>query len=282
MLQYFKMLLSGDDYLKKSYTTQGVIISLFKAALYFGIWILVQFIVVNFAAAVLSIKFPSADEYKLTEMIDNLSIELNILVGCLTVLVLAVLAKAQKDTLTKRASITKYPRQFMFTVIIMGVATSYAIMLIMGLLQKAELLPQSWVDSQNAAYSDVYSASPFMQFLSVGFVAPLVEEILFRGCILGALKKEMHPWAAIVISAVIFGVAHGTPLAMIYATGLGILMGWITVRFNSIVPALYFHMAYNCSVAYSGGVSLSIAVLSIPILIFEIVSIKNYFRGKKE
>lgn len=282
MLQYFKMLLSGDDYLKKSYTTQGVLVSLLKAALYFGLWILIQFVVVSFAATVLSIKFPSADEYKLTEMVDSLSLELNILVGCLTVLVIAILAKAQKDTLTKRASITQYPRQFMLTVIIMGVATSYAIMLIMGLLQKAELLPQSWIDSQNSAYSDVYSASPVMQFLSVGFVAPLVEEVLFRGCILGALKKEMHPWAAIIVSAALFGAAHGTPLAMIYATALGILMGWIALRFNSIVPALYFHMAYNCSVSYSGDVSLGIAVLSIPILIFEIMSIKNYFRGKKE
>lgn len=282
MLQYFKMLLSGDDDLKKSYTTVGVLISLLKAALYFGLWILVQFVVVSFVATALSIKFPSADEYKLTEMVDSLSTELNILVGCLTILIIAILAKAQKDTLTKRASINKYPRQFMLTAIIMGVAASYAIMLVMGLLQKAELFPQSWIDSQNATYADVYSASPFMQFISVGFIAPLVEEILFRGCILGALKKEMHPWVAIVISAVIFGVAHGTPIAIIYSTALGILMGWIAVTFNSVVPALYFHMAYNCAVAYSGGVSLGIAVLSLPILIFEIMSIKNYFRGKKE
>ena len=268
--------------MKKTYTTHGVAISLLKAILYFGLWILVQFIVVNLAASVLYLKFPSADEYKMTEMINGLSLELNVIVGCLTVLTIAILAKAQRDTLSKRANIDKYPRQFMLTVIIMGVATAYAIMLIMGLLQKAEVFPQSWVESQNSTYSDVYSASALMQFISVGFVAPLAEEVLFRGCILGVLKKEMHPWAAIIISAALFGVAHGTPIGIIYSTALGIIMGWLTVTFKSIVPSLYFHMAYNCAVAYSGGVSLGIAVLSLPILIFEIMSIKNYFRGKKE
>ena len=268
--------------MKKAYTTQGVIISLLKALLYLGLWFLIQFVVINLAASVLYLKYPSADEYKMTEMINGLSLELNVMVGCLTVLVLAIFAKVQRDTLTKRAGINKYPRQFILTVIIMGVATSYAIMLIMGLLQKADIFPQSWVESQSSTYSDVYSASAFMQFISVGFVAPLAEEVLFRGCILGVLKKEMHPWAAIIISAALFGIAHGTPIAIIYSTALGILLGWIALTFNSIVPALYFHMAYNCAVAYSGGVSLGIAVLSIPILIFEILSIKNYFRGKKE
>ena len=121
-----------------------------------------------------------------------------------------------------------------------------------------------------------------MQFLSVGFVAPVMEEILFRGCILSTLKKEMHPWIAIVISAALFAVAHGTPIGIMYAFILGLIMGWLAVTFKSIVPTILFHMAYNCTLAYSGGISLGIAILSLPILAFEIISIKNYFRGNKE
>ncbi|MBO5261737.1 MAG: CPBP family intramembrane metalloprotease [Clostridia bacterium] len=268
--------------MKKKYTSTGVLLSLLKAILYFGLWLLIQFVVVNFAASVIKIKFPSVDDYDLTEMVNGLSLEINIIVGALTVLVLALFAKLQKDTLSKRASINKYAGGFTVSLVIMGIATCYAITLIMGLLEMAHIFPQSWVDSQSSAYQDVFAASPFMQFLSIGFIAPLMEEVLFRGCILGVLKKEMHPWVAIIVSAVLFGVAHGTPIGILYATCLGILMGWLSVTFNSIVPTLIFHMAYNCTVAYSGGVTMGIAVLSLPILCFQIISIKNYFRGKKE
>ncbi len=282
MLQYFKMLLSGDDFLEKNYSPRGVILSLSKAILYFGLYVGMQFIVINFAALVLSWKFPSADSYKLTEMIDSLTLELSIAVGALTVIALAVIAKLRRTSLSEEADIKKSKGHFTFTLIIMGVASAYAIMLIFGLLEEAGVFPESWINAQSSAYTEVYLASPLMQFISVGFVAPLMEEILFRGYILGTLKKEMHPWIAIVISAAIFGVAHGTPIGLMYTFVLGIIMGWLAVTFKSIVPTILFHMAYNCTVAYSGGVSLGIAVLSLPILAFEIISIKNYFRGNEE
>ena len=268
--------------MKKKYTTQGVAISLIKAVLYFALWILAQFVVVNFAALVISRKFPVSSSSELTEMVEGMSLEINILVGALVVIVLAVFSMLRKTTLSKDACINKYPPQFTITTIIMGVAVAYAIMLAFSLIQKTGILPDSWFQAQESAYSDVYSASPFMQFISVGFVAPVMEEILFRGFMLGALKKEMHPWAAIVVSALFFSVAHGTPIGMIYTFFLGIIMAWLTIKFKSIVPSLLFHMAYNCAVAYSDGVSMGVAILSLPILFFEFMSINNYFRGKKE
>ncbi len=268
--------------MENKYSAKGVAFGLLKCLGYLALLFAVQLLVVNFAAVVLTIKFPSIDEYQLTAMIDSLTNELNIFVGALTILLLAVLSMLRKDSLSKRASINKFPGKFTLNLAIMGVSASYAVTLVLGLLTMANLLPQSWVAIQNDAYSGILSSSPMLQFLSVGLMAPLVEEILFRGHILGALKKEMHPWIAILISAVFFGVSHGTPIGIIYATALGIVMGWLTIAFDSIVPSLLFHIAYNCTVAYSGGVSLGIAVISIPILIFEIMIIKNYFRGKKE
>lgn len=268
--------------MEKNYSPRGVILSLSKAVLYFGLYVVVQYIVVNFAAMVLSLKFPGADSYKLTEMIDSLSLELNVAIGALTVVALAVLSKLCKSSLSEEADIKQSKGHFTFSLIIMGVATAYAVMLILGLLEQAGAFPDSWINAQSSAYTEVYLASPFMQFISVGFVAPVMEEILFRGYILGTLKKEMHPWIAIVISAAIFAVAHGTPIGLIYTFALGLIMGWLAVTFKSIVPTILFHAAYNCTVAYSGGVSIGIAVLSLPILAFEIISIKNFFRGNKE
>ena len=176
----------------------------------------------------------------------------------------------------------KAPGRFYINTVIMGVSTAFAIALVLGLVEMSGIIPDSWVQAQNDTYSDVNAASPLMKFLSVGLMAPIVEEILFRGLILGTLKKNMHPWIAILLSALLFGVAHGTPIGIIYATGLGILMGWLFVKFNSILPVMVFHIAYNCTVAYSEGISLPVAIISIPILVFEIIDIKRYYRGKQK
>ena len=268
--------------MKNNYSTKGVAFALLKAVLYFGLYILIQIAVTNLVYGIIVLKFPGFDNYKLTEIMESLSLELNMMGGALTVFALALIAKLNKSSLSQAAEIKKYSGHFTFTLLIMGVASAYAIMLIFGLLEKAGVFPESWLRAQTEAYQFVYNAGPFMQFAGACLVAPVMEEILFRGFILGALKKEMHPWIAISVSAVLFAVAHGTPIGIMYTLLLGLLMGWLTVTFKSIVPSILLHIAYNCTVAYSGGVSLGIAVLSLPILAFEIYSITNYFRGKKE
>lgn len=268
--------------MKKTYSTRGVAISLLKVVLYFALYLAIQIAVINIIYGILVLKFPSFDSYQLTEVMEALSLEINI-IGCiLTVAALALIAKLNKSSLSHAAEIKKYPGGFTLTLLIMGVASAYAIMLIFGLLEEAGIFPESWIKAQSSSYRDVYSAGPFMRFISVCVVAPIMEEVLFRGFILGSLKKEMHPWIAVAVSAVVFAIAHGTPIGIMYTLLLGLLMGWLTVTFKSIVPSVLLHMAYNGTVAYSGGVSLGIAVLSLPILAFEIYSIKNYFRGKKE
>ncbi len=260
-------------------TPLGAATAILKALLYFGFWFLVQMLVVSFVSAAVSVANPGLDENGLLEYVNGLSIEMNILVGCVSVLGLALAARLRGTTLSKKANIRPYPPHFTLSVVIMGITAAFAIAFVLALVQIAGLIPDSWIAVQSDTYSDVAAANPFMQFLSVGFIAPVAEEILFRGFIFGTLKKDMHPWAAIVISAVIFGVAHMTPLGIIYATGLGILLGWLAYRFNSIVPALFFHMAYNCTQAYSGGISIIAAVISIPILFLLISSISKYYRG---
>ena len=232
------------------------------------------------ATFIISYANPGLDAVGVGEMLDSMSLEVNMLVGCATVLFLAIVAYLRGSTLSRKALIRPYPPHFTVSFILMGVATSFAIGFLLTIALISGIIPESWLAVQNDAYSDVVLANPFMQFLSVGFVAPVAEELLFRGFIFGTLKKEMPPWVAILISAVIFGVAHMTPLGIIYATGLGILMGWLTWRTGSVVPSLFFHMAYNCTQAYSDGLPIIIAVVSIPILILLILSVNKFYRGE--
>ena len=87
-------------------------------------------------------------------------------------------------------------------------------------------------------------------YVSVGLLAPLAEELVFRGAILRALLQWCkRPWIAIAISAVFFAVAHMNPAQLPHAFLIGLLIGWMYYRTDSIVPGVVYHWINN-SVAY--------------------------------
>ena len=88
-------------------------------------------------------------------------------------------------------------------------------------------------------------------YLSIGLLAPLSEEIVFRGAILKSLlKKSTLPvWGAIVLSAFMFSLIHMNPAQMPHAFVIGILLGWMYQRTGSILPGMAYHWANN-SAAY--------------------------------
>lgn len=82
--------------------------------------------------------------------------------------------------------------------------------------------------------------------LSIALVAPIVEELLFRGAIMGHLLKQGHsPRTAILASALVFGVIHLNPAQILFAFCLGCVFGWITWRTRSLLPAVLGHILNN-------------------------------------
>ncbi len=82
--------------------------------------------------------------------------------------------------------------------------------------------------------------------LSMALLAPLVEELMFRGAIQGyLLHRCSRPWVAIVVSALVFGIIHMNPQQVVYATSLGIVFGWIYYRTRSLLPVIVGHVLNN-------------------------------------
>ena len=79
---------------------------------------------------------------------------------------------------------------------------------------------------------------------SVAILTPFAEELLFRGFILGMLMKRYEDTTAIVISSLIFAIAH-EPIAMGLAFGGGLLYGWVRVRTGSVIPGMMAHAIWN-------------------------------------
>ena len=63
--------------------------------------------------------------------------------------------------------------------------------------------------------------------LSMGIIAPLAEEIVFRWLIYLRLRDYMRMGAAAVISGLIFGIYHGNLVQAVYASLLGIVFAYI-------------------------------------------------------
>ena len=82
--------------------------------------------------------------------------------------------------------------------------------------------------------------------ISITIMAPLVEELLFRGAIQGyMLRKGMKPLHAILIASAIFGIVHMNPVQIPFAFAIGLIFGWLYYRTGSVVPGIIGHFINN-------------------------------------
>jgi membrane protease YdiL (CAAX protease family) len=106
------------------------------------------------------------------------------------------------------------------------------------------LVPDEW-DSSRAA--------PFIAFfLAVTILAPIVEELTYRG--LGF--SLVAPWGvvlAVIATGLLFGLTHGLLVGLPVLAFFGIVVGWLRARTDSVYPGMLLHGTFN-------GVALLVAV----------------------
>ena len=138
----------------------------------------------------------------------------------------------------------------------------YGIIVLSVVVALSSLFPSAWFEEQlpdamtTDLLQDVFEAlmrSP-MGYVAVGLLAPLTEELVFRGAILRALllwlgdkrlSQSTATWTAIAVSALLFAIVHLNPAQMPHAFLLGLLLGWIYCRTHSILPGIIFHWINN-------------------------------------
>lgn len=87
-------------------------------------------------------------------------------------------------------------------------------------------------------------------FITVCILAPIIEEILFRGILLrGLLQNGTSPIIAILLSSVLFGLAHMNPWQFLGAGLLGAIFGFVYFRTKSLWLCMFLH-ALNNSISF--------------------------------
>lgn len=110
----------------------------------------------------------------------------------------------------------------------------------------------------NGFWEKIFTASfgdtaDWKVFIAVALVAPVVEEMFFRGLILKGYLKHYSVRKSLIISALLFGIAHFNPWQFVTAIIIGIAIGWFYERTDSIVPSVYAH-ALNNSMGFIVGI----------------------------
>lgn len=81
--------------------------------------------------------------------------------------------------------------------------------------------------------------------LVLALLAPIVEELIFRGLLFGWLEGRWGSRLAVAVSTAAFAAAHYEPAHAILVLPLGLLFGWLRWRTGSILPSLFSHIANN-------------------------------------
>ncbi len=95
---------------------------------------------------------------------------------------------------------------------------------------------------------------PLTIFVSV-IIAPVGEELLCRGLTFHYAKKVVQGmrnrraafWIANALQALMFGVMHGNLVQGSYAFALGLGLGWLRFRYDSLYPSMLAHLVVNLS-----------------------------------
>ena len=103
------------------------------------------------------------------------------------------------------------------------------------------------IETQGEQISQLFGGldSPVWFFVVGAILAPLVEEIFFRGFLFQGFRARYGWVRALLLSSAIFGVAHLDPVAIIPTFILGCLLGYLYQRSNSIWPGVIFHAIIN-------------------------------------
>lgn len=91
---------------------------------------------------------------------------------------------------------------------------------------------------------------PVIMIIMTVIMAPIFEEIIFRGIIQkGLINKGTEPWKAILYASIIFGVVHGNPWQFISAVMLGCVLGLVYYKTKSLLLPMLLHAFNNLTLS---------------------------------
>lgn len=221
--------------------------SLLAAFIYFLVYLACQFAVV-FACMLVETLF----EFSVGEM------EMTVAAGILTLLAYYLMFRRRKKNLFSEMKLVKLRLPSCLLMVFLGALLNFATIFILELIP----FPEAWLSQYGEMSSVITDSAVWLQVLTSIIVAPIVEEVVFRGLIHTSLKGGMPMFAAMLLSAWVFGMVHGAIIWIIYAGVFGFVLVWIYEKYKSLLAPICLHFGFNLC-----GILLGM-VESAPVILF--------------
>ena len=239
------------DSKKRERVTIGRIWGLiYPMLLYLGVTFAVEFIFM-IAVAVLGIsRYGTTDQAQLYDFIMNATmsqaLSMTLLAGLATAPILIFIYIRDNNKDRRNGTFVKYKLNNILKYLLIipfGVFNMLWANYFVALLQL--VMPKFMLESYTDTQQIIEGGGFLIQLLTAGIVAPIVEELIFRGLVYRRTKKMTGTIAAAILSAALFGVFHGNWVQAPYAFIIGIVAVFGYEKFKSIVAPIMLHMSAN-------------------------------------
>ncbi|MBQ7906946.1 MAG: CPBP family intramembrane metalloprotease [Clostridia bacterium] len=259
------------------------LLAFLKAIGYFAIWYGVSFVVSLIIQVALAYAYPNDGVDTFIYRVNSLSYGITLICNAVVIFIFAIYYRFRGTGLFSQASLVKAKPAIIISSITLGAASLFVVNYILSLLSL--VLPSEWYDALAELPMGNFQENQVVAFLSVALLAPLCEEIVFRGLIAKVLGTRVPTWLAVTISALAFGLVHNSsgPLAIFYATAMGILFGWLFFRTKSLVPCVLAHATFNIVSFFSDKINPDFfMMITYASFIVIFISIFNIIKATKE
>jgi len=124
---------------------------------------------------------------------------------------------------------------------VMGAGFAFFVNSLLTLVEIEKFLP----DYVSDPLLEMMTSNLFLTFLAIGIIVPIYEEVLVRGLVFKELRNALQLWVALLIQGFIFGLMHGNMLQFSYAFPMGVLLGYVYVKYRSIWAPILIHLVWN-------------------------------------
>lgn len=173
--------------------------------------------------------------------ITSYSLIIVLLSNAVVLLLLILFLKYRKKDLKCEASLSKTSTINVILSVLIGFGFSYGLSYLLGLIPFSDKLKQEYVTQS----STLTEGNVVVAFIAVGILAPIAEEIFFRGLVYARFRRVTTPIVSALISSLLFGVSHGSIVWIVNAMAAGMLLAWVFETSRSLYPCIIVHAVNN-------------------------------------
>lgn len=184
---------------------------------------------------------------EIEKSVNDGSFALSVIASIVSLWMFMLIGKLRKKPLYESIYTNKVPHIIYVMAVCLALGCRLLVSVYYSFAQSVDILSDSIEQAAMVSPEIISGIQVLIALFCVMVVAPLFEELLFRGLVMTELMRTMRPWAAIFLQAIIFGVAHGVLFQSIFAIVAGVFLGILYYKTKSISVSVVCHSVFNFS-----------------------------------